>query len=65
MQEDERRQRQAEEIRATCARRGIAIVKRGQTFHLVAPGVSVLATDLADLNAMDLTPYQPRKHIAP
>ena len=58
MQDDPRKQRQREAIRAECQRRGIKVETRGNAFSLTGPGVSLLAADLANLDANDLRPYQ-------
>jgi len=58
----DQRQQRRETIKAECAQRGIAIEQRERCYLLHAPGVSLMAADLADLDTKDLAPYMPRKH---
>ena len=56
--QDERQQRQREEIRVECARLGITITPRGNAWKLQGLGVDIVVTDLALLTATDLVPCQ-------
>ena len=44
-------------IRKECERRGIKIIERGRTFHLVGPGVDIVVVDLATLTVDCLAPH--------
>ena len=61
MAPDQQRQQRRDAIMAECARRGITIEQRGQSWLLLGPGVDLTAADLANLEVHDIAPYQPRK----
>jgi len=59
MHEDPRKQQQREAVKAECAQRGITIAPRGNGWKLRGLGVDLVVSDLANLDANDLAPYQP------
>ncbi len=62
---DQRKQQQREAIRAQCEARGIKLEQRECSYRLTGPGVDLICSDLANLDANDLRPQQPRKHVEP
>jgi hypothetical protein len=62
-------QMKRDEMRATCAERGIKIIAHHNYFSLRAPGIDVRVIDLKFLNAADLEPEwlpaRPSKQTAP
>ncbi|MDP3512694.1 MAG: hypothetical protein Q8S20_08085 [Sulfuritalea sp.] len=61
---DRRQQTQREAIATECAKRGIAIEKRGNSYLLRGAGVDVQTVDLALLTAFDLAPHWPRERMS-
>lgn len=55
----DRTTQQREAIKAEAARRGIKVTQRGNGWKLHGPGVDIAVSDLANLDANDLAPYQP------
>lgn len=54
------KEKQREQIIDECARLGIVIAQRGQAVSLTGRGVSILVSDLANLDPRDLAPYEPQ-----
>lgn len=49
------------QIKAECARRGIAIRRPSKhCWHLIGPGVDLLVADLASVTPDNLAPYTPK-----
>lgn len=56
----DRKQIQRDAIMAECEARHIRVEHVGQAYRLTAPGVSLLVSDLANLDVKDIAPFVPQ-----